>query len=418
LAAAYNGNKPGNFEQKHDKARALRLKTSLFGGRGESYRTKDGAVQPESEPEPESEAEAKANKPKLKGKCKKPAKTMDQCWAWAGNAGVSFTSSRALKKKKKFPTGCFFNAKKPGGELLLNTHRKGGSCSKKWGCVCESKHPEPEPEPVPEVAFEVLAGICKKLFTSNQCATAAAKVFKTTATSATLVSSTSDPKGCFVTASNEVKYNTDMGSLAECKHADLKGCVCPLKDTQVTEIKKTPGSPPATPGGSGPGFDHKDTYKLTKAKCVASNLVNKDECKVRAKEYIKKNKLKVKIKKFKSFSSSKWPAGCWILPRKKRVFFNSNPSTAVKCGNGGSWCMCKASFVIARKQKDCIHVITSPEECEDAARSKNINKKVRVKKMSKKWPKACFLRRGKLYFNTRNSKGKCGKRKTACICEA
>lgn len=407
LAVAYNM-QTTSFGRKHDSAQAMRLKTSLFGGRGESYRVKDSKVKPESEPEPESEAEKKANKPIDTGKCPNPATTIEQCWAWAANAGVKFSNSKMLKSKK-FPRGCFFN---PNSAILtLNTNKKSKKdCSAKWNCVCESKHPEPEPEPEVEVAYKVKSGICGKLFTEDQCLDGVEKASGSKPSSLKTISSTQEPKGCLMMKTGDVVYNTATDSLVECHHNTVKACVCPINYQQIT---KAPA--PAPGGGKDPSVPYKDTKHLH---CVASNVVHADECKEKAEEYIKINQLSFTIKKFRTFSSSKWPEGCWILKDKKKVFFNTNTASTVKCGNGGSWCMCKASFVIAKKPEECTHVITSIEECEDAAKSQGYNLVPTEKKYKKKFPAGCWLRKNKLFFVAGTSIAKCGKKKTACICEA
>merc|ERR1719414_355038 len=240
-----------------------------------------------------------------------------------------------------------------------------------------------------------------------------------TAPSAREVASLDVPPGCFVQADGEVVFNTQSDSKTECHHTGVMACVCPVRSTDVTGITKAPApGPPSTPGGASPG-DFKDTYKDTHTHCVASNVVGEQECKARAEQYIKTNSLSFTIKKFKSFASAKWPEGCWILPRKKKVFFNTNSASQIKCGNGGSWCMCKASFVLAKNDAQCTHKITMPEECEEAAKAQNVQyKKFVTKELKKKWPTGCFELKGTLFFNTRPSGGKCGKKKSACICEA
>lgn len=414
LVASYSVRTPGDFGQKHDRAQAMRLKMSLFGGRGESYRKKDSKVEPESEPEPEAEAEKKVNKPLFKGKCTNPIPTMDKCWAWAGNAGVVFTESVQMHKgKKKVPTGCFYHPDKT--ILYLNTHRRGSDCGKKgFGCICQSKHPEPEPEPEALQPWKVEAGVCTKVFTEAQCLPAAKKAYGGNPSSLKTVADLDLPKGCFVKKSGEVFYNTQSDSRTECHHTGVKGCVCAVEVKVITRAP-APAPPPPPVSGAGPEVAYKDVREH----CVSSNVVNKDECKAKAEEYIKKHNLGFKIKRFRVFSTKKWPTGCWILKRKKRVFFNRNTASTVKCGNGGSWCMCKASFVIARKGSECTHVITTPEECQDAATEQGFNLKVIIRKKHKRLMAGCYMRKKKLYFAIGSGGiNVCGRRKTACICEA
>ena len=94
LVAAYTVNTPGHFGQTHDLAQAMRLKTSLFDGRGESYRKQNSTVEPESEPEPESEADKKVNTSRFTEQGRNAIQTMDKLWARAGNAGVIVTESK------------------------------------------------------------------------------------------------------------------------------------------------------------------------------------------------------------------------------------------------------------------------------------------------------------------------------------
>merc|ERR550532_2196146 len=67
LVAAYK-RMSNSLDAKHTRARAMRLKISLFGGQGDSYRMGDGKKgEPEPEGEPEGEGEKKKGEPEPEG---------------------------------------------------------------------------------------------------------------------------------------------------------------------------------------------------------------------------------------------------------------------------------------------------------------------------------------------------------------
>lgn len=420
LVAAYK-QMTKSLDSKHTRARALKLKTSLFGGMPEYYKPsgsgrrggprpegepegefiqEQGEAEQEAEPEPEDKFE-KLNKPITSGTCSEKVTSLLECWGSTANAGRKFKKSKELTNPK-FPQGCFYRNQ----VVFFNKAASTAPCSATWECVCKTKQLPAEPEPEPEqiVPMIINADKCKAdaMYGESDCLAMLTKVFGDLGAKGKKLRKFNNknwPAGCFLTKGMVPFYNTNLASLAACGRGGVKGCVC-----KTIKVEKD-------------GKEETKPYHEETAKCKHSNVVDKDHCAAKAAEYAKSRGLT--IGPLKEFDNPKWPQGCWILTGRNKLFYNKNTGTSVECGHKGTWCVCQAVFELT--SSPCKGAkIESETECQDAADLANPPIKYsayNVKTLKGAFPIGCFVFKGKLWFNKGTNPGVCGERGTQCLCE-